>query len=89
MIEQEQPIQPELRAIMNDIGRVIAQAMKETAGPGYGFALLMFGLEGDEKGRMNYLSNCNREDMLTAMKEFIARAEGRYEGDFTKRSRKQ
>lgn len=85
MIEQEQPIQPELRAIMNDIGRVIAQAMKETAGPGYGFALLMFGLAGDEKGRMNYLCNCDRGDMLAAMKKFIARAEGRYEGDFTKK----
>lgn len=89
MIEKEQPIQPELRQIMNDIGRVIAQAMKETVGPDYGFALLMFGLAGDEKGRMNYLCNCNREDMLAAMKEFIARAEGRYDGDFTKRSPKQ
>lgn len=85
MIEKEQPIEPALRGIMNDIGRVIAQAMRETAGPRYGFALFMFGLEGDEKGRMNYLCNCNRSDMIAALKEFIARAEGRYEGDFTKK----
>ena len=30
------------------------------------------------KHRANYLSNANREDMLATMKEFIARAEGRY-----------
>jgi hypothetical protein len=28
---------------------------------------------------MNYVANVDREDMLVAMKEFIARNEGRYE----------
>lgn len=85
MIEQEQPIQPELEQIMKDIGRTIGRALQDHAGAGYGFALFMFGLAGDEKGRMNYMCNCRREDMLVALKEFIARAEGRYEGDFTKK----
>jgi hypothetical protein len=84
-IEQEQPIETVLVRLMNDIGHIIGGALKEKAGEGYGFALLMFGLAGDEKGRMNYISSANREDMLAAMKEFIARAEGRYEGDSKQR----
>ena len=47
---------------------------------GYGFCLLVFPLadtEGDMNGRMNYISNAERRDMLIAMKEFIARNEGR------------
>lgn len=87
-IEQEQPIEPALRELMRDIGRVIGGAINQhtaSTGEQYGFALLMFGLAGDEKSRMNYISNARREDLLTALKEFIARAEGRYDGDFTKR----
>ena len=87
--EKEQPIEPVLRALMNDIGRMIGGALKETVkntGEEYGFALLMFGTKGDESSRMNYVSNCQREDMLVALKEFIARNEGRYEEfDFTKK----
>jgi hypothetical protein len=81
-IEKEQPIESVLREIMNDIGAAIGRTLKDaTAGTGerYGFALLMFGLSGNEYMRMNYLANVNREDMLVAMKEFIARAEGRYQ----------
>jgi hypothetical protein len=29
------------------------------------------------EGRMNYISNANREDMVVALKEFIAASEGR------------
>jgi len=87
--EKEQPIEPALVQLMNDIGRIIGRALKEHTRKekeSYGFALLMFGLTGDESSRMNYISNCDRADMLAAMKEFIARNEGRYEGfDFTKR----
>ena len=46
-----------------------------------GFMVLIFpfGLTGDAlKDRINYISNAERSDMLTAMKEFIARAEGRH-----------
>jgi hypothetical protein len=88
MIEQEQPIEPVLVKLMNDIGRMIGNAVKETVkstGEEYGFALLMFGVKGDESSRMNYISNCDREDMLAAMKEFIARNEGTYQGDFARK----
>ena len=51
MIEKEQPIEPALRELMNDIGRRLGTALREaTKGSSerYGFALLMFGLSGDE-----------------------------------------
>lgn len=88
-IEQERPIEPVLRDLMNDIGRRIGASLNETVsktGERYGFALLMFGLEGNESSRMNYIANVERKDMLAAMKEFIARNEGTYhEPDFTKK----
>lgn len=68
------PIEPAVAKVMNDIGRLIGSAIKQRGG-NYGFALLMFGF-GPEAGRMNYISNAQRTEMLTAMKEFIARAEG-------------
>lgn len=43
--------------------------------PGSGVALLVFAF-GDAK-RMNFISNAERADMIAAMKEFIARNEGR------------
>jgi len=46
-----------------------------------GFALLIFPFkkpDDPDQGRVNYMSNAERKDMLTAMKEFIARAEGRH-----------
>jgi hypothetical protein len=46
-----------------------------------GFAVLLFPFGDDPKGRVNYISNANRADMLCAMKEFIARAEGRMSGE--------
>lgn len=88
MMEKEQPIEPALVELMNDIGRIIARALKETVqhtGEQYGFALLMFGTKGEESSRMNYISNCDRSDMLALMKEFIARNEGTYQGDFTRK----
>ena len=41
---------------------------------GHGFCLLVFDFN-TTQGRMNYISNANRADMLTAIKEFIARVE--------------
>ena len=79
--EQEQPVEPTLRQLMNDIAQALTQALNNaTQGSPerYGFALFMFGLSGNEACRMNYIANVNRQDMLTALKEFIARNEGTY-----------
>jgi hypothetical protein len=81
-MEKEQPIEESVREVMNDIARMIGGALAEATQNSreqYGFALLMFGLSGNEECRMSYIASVNRQDMLTAMKEFIARNEGRYE----------
>lgn len=65
------PIQPELKEKMNEVGGIL----KEFFHP-YGFVLLAF--DYGNKGRMNYLSSACREDVIAAMKEFIAHVEGRH-----------
>jgi hypothetical protein len=50
---------------------------KEGRAKKYGFVLLTFEFGHTDNGLVNYVSNANREDMLTAMREWIARAEGR------------
>lgn len=64
------PVEEQHRYAMNEIGKVLAEVFE-----GYGFCLLVFDM--NKTGRMNYLSNAARGDMVTAMKEFIANAEGR------------
>lgn len=67
------PIDPKVREVMNGIGDLLGKQFKPH---GCGFALLVFDF--GDKGRMNYISNGTREDMIAAMKEFIARSEGSY-----------
>jgi hypothetical protein len=62
-------ITPELRESMNDIGAILGEVFE-----GKSFALLVFDFGPD--GMMNWLSNASREDMLVALREFIATHEG-------------
>lgn len=78
-MERERELEPEVAEVMKDIGHILAGAIKECGGGGYGFALLVFSF--GDFGRMNYISNAERPDMLAALKEFIARAEGRFVDD--------
>ena len=68
------PMDENIRATANRIAGVLGGAFP----PDYGFALLIFGLDGSE-GRMNYISNARREDMIAALHELLARFEGRYD----------
>lgn len=72
-IEKEKPVDPRLHAVMNNIAERIGMACP----PGFGFALLMFDLD-SKHGRMNYVSNARRADMLRAMKEFVAKNEAEH-----------
>lgn len=76
-MELEQPIEPNVAGIMNDIGRILAEAIRE-CDPNYGFALFVFRFGHGDDHRISYISNASRDDMLATLKEFIARAEGRY-----------
>lgn len=67
------PIEMEVEVQMEAIGHVLHENMPE----GYGFALLMFKHGDVEGGRMNYLSDASREDMISALKELLANFEGR------------
>lgn len=42
-----------------------------------GFALFVFPTNMPRGARTNYVSNCNRADMIAALKEVLARFEGR------------
>lgn len=76
-----QPIQEQYRRMMSDLARhidVIFNGDKKGLERKTGFALVVFPFGDAPKGRVNYISNANREDMIVALKEFIARNEGRY-----------
>ncbi|MGF6641869.1 hypothetical protein [Paraburkholderia sp. MM6662-R1] len=62
----DEPIEDNHRALMN----ALAHALREVLAP-YGFALLVFDFNRIEGGRMNYISNANREDMMKALREFV------------------
>jgi len=54
---------------MRDIGH----AVKERIPEGFGFFVLVFPFDGPDKGRANYISNGQRQDVINAMKEFLIR----------------
>jgi hypothetical protein len=58
---------------MQDIARYIQKQI----GPQYGFTVLIYEHNTDS-GRMNYVSNSQREDVIKAMKEFIKETEGNW-----------
>lgn len=79
--ETEQPAQDQYRAILDALAKGIDEIVNAGATKPedkLGFALLMFPFGEKPDGRINYISNAQREDMLVAMKEFISRNEGRY-----------
>ncbi|HLO11045.1 MAG TPA: hypothetical protein VK190_02190 [Pseudoneobacillus sp.] len=58
---------------MQDIARYIQNQI----GKKYGFCVLVYENNTD-KGRMNYVSNSQREAVVKAMKEFIEKTEGNW-----------
>lgn len=78
------PIDPAFRDLMNRVAGGLDEAFNgppPRADRKVGFALLTFNFGEFDHGRVNYISNAGRADMLAAMKEFIARAEGRVSGE--------
>lgn len=66
-----EPIESQHIELMEAIAGLLADSFK-----GYGFTLLVYDND-SSSGRMNYISNSNRDDVVIAMKEFIANHEGR------------
>ena len=76
------PIQGKYKKAMNRIAQAIDEAFngKRKAGrkPTVGFILLTAEFGKIDGGRVNYISNGEREDMIAMMREYLARVEGRY-----------
>jgi len=75
------PVEPEFVEMMNKLARTLDVLFNpQLAKDGdrhIGFTLLVFEFDNIDGGRMNYISNAKRADMITAMKELIANFEGR------------
>lgn len=69
-----------MRARMNVIAKALDGALNPEEPKMIGFALLLynFGENIEGTGRINYVGNGKREDVLIAIKELAARWEGRY-----------
>jgi len=80
MPNTQEPVEPEFKHKMIALSKVINEICngeKKGDDREIGFCLLMFKFgEGCDSGRMNYISNSNREDMIKAMEEFIGRVKG-------------
>ena len=74
------PIQEETREFMNKLAESLDMGLNGTdtlsADKEWGFLVLVFPF--GKQGRANYISNAKREDVISLMKEQIARFEGRY-----------
>ena len=73
------PIERDQRKMMNSIANAIDQGFNGDAEPKKVAFVLLTAKMGDyEGGRVNYISNGDRADIVAMMKETIARFEGRY-----------
>jgi len=77
------PTDPEFRAIMNALADGLDEIFNGPKLPGrprardVGFVLLTFDFGQTDGGRVNYMSNGERADMIAAMREWLGRVEGR------------
>jgi hypothetical protein len=81
MTEQigDQPIQEEYLALMNELAQFIdAYFNEDKNNKKTGFCLMVFPFS-DFDGRANYISNANRADIITLLKEQLARFQGQPE----------
>jgi hypothetical protein len=70
-------VDPAYRAMLTGVARAIDEMLngKNHENPKqHGFIIAMFAL--GDTSRFNYMSNCNREDIVTLLKEMTARFEG-------------
>lgn len=72
------PIQARYRARMNALARKIDKELNGRQEPRpLGFVLLVAEFGQITDGRVNYISNGQRQDMIAMLREYLARVEGR------------
>lgn len=65
-------------ALMQDAAKLVDTLVNPTAGQREnGFVLLVFPFNKPEGNRVNYVSNLERTEIVAALKEIVARFEGR------------
>lgn len=72
-------IEQKYHALMNGLAHAIDELLNEgrpADSPAIVFTLLVAESGNSEDGRVNYISNGNREDMLSMLQEFLARVKG-------------
>lgn len=68
---------PDTNEIMQQIARMTDAVLNGSTRPRQnGFVVLVFPVDAPEGARTNYVSNCNRSDIIVALKEVVARFEG-------------
>lgn len=76
------PLQEQYQATLKELARFLDSCLNGDAKGDerkLGFALLMFEFgEAPTSDRINYISNSRRDDMVCALKELVARFEGRH-----------
>ena len=75
------PIPPDMTRLMNMVAKVLDETFNEPGKPKkVGFALLTYnmGEQLEGTGHINYIGNGTRADVRVALKELLARWEGRY-----------
>lgn len=73
-----------MEKINREVGYLIGRVIEES-GSKFGFALFMFSF--GDGAEMTWISNANRNEMITAMKEFIAKVEAGEDDEFAKAKR--
>lgn len=69
-------IQPQHRVEMNAIASVLDRAFNPTGTEGVVFTLFIAEAGKMEGGRVNYISNGHREDMISMVREWLGRVMG-------------
>lgn len=76
------PIEEKHRQMMNGLAAGIDDVLNGAYCPRdqrkIGFVLLIAEFGKMEGGRVNYISNGDRDSMITMLREYLARVEGRY-----------
>lgn len=67
----DDPIPDDIFNVMQGLGRTLGEIINEKADHPMCFVLMVFDI--GEGGRTSYISNGRREDIIEALKEFIAR----------------
>jgi len=62
--------------MMQAIAQGLDKGLNEPGKKDIGFVVLLFPFNAPEGARTNYVSNCDRKDVLVALKEVVARFEG-------------